>query len=61
MKSGEAGISCQRTIYNYKLSGQSPSDLNTIFEKKFTIDGAEHEPVTYLFDMIIGYEFAYSA
>jgi hypothetical protein len=35
--------------------------LNVIFEKSFTIGGAEHEAVTYLFDLTLGFDFATSA
>jgi hypothetical protein len=32
-----------------------------IFEKRFTIAGAEKEAVTYLFDLTLGFDFATSA
>lgn len=58
---GENGVYCNRNAFTYSLSGQSSNDLNTIFEKKFTIVGAQKEPVTYLFDLTIGYDFLSSA
>jgi hypothetical protein len=35
--------------------------LNTIFSETFTVDGALHEAVTYLFDLTLGFDFATGA
>jgi hypothetical protein len=61
LRHGESGLYCGRNSYRYDPAGQSPSNLNTIFEEKFSIRGAENQTVTYLFDMTIGFEFAVSA
>jgi hypothetical protein len=58
---GERGLYCTRAIYSYSLAGQSPRELNTIFEKKFTVAGAANESVTYLFDLTLRFDFAASA
>ena len=52
---------CNRNAYTYNLEGQAANDLNTIFEKKFTIVGAQKESVTYLWDLTLGFDFATSA
>lgn len=61
LKRGENGLYCKRTAFTYSLAGQNPMDLNTIYEKKFKIAGAENEAVTYLVDLTIMFEFATSA
>lgn len=61
LQHGERGLYCDRAAYTYSLAGQSPQELNQIFSKEFTIAGAEDEPVTYLFDLTLGFEFATSA
>jgi len=61
LKQGESGLYCPRVAFRYPLAGQSPQDLNTIFEKKFSILGAENESVTFLFDLTLGFDFASSA
>jgi len=43
------------------MAGESPQELNTILSEKFTILGAMTEPVTYLFDLTLGFDFASSA
>lgn len=40
LERGENGLYCQKEHYHYSLVGESPQDLNTIFEKKFKVAGA---------------------
>jgi hypothetical protein len=40
LKKGENGLYCTRKTFTYNLAGENPQDLNTIYEKKFKIDGA---------------------
>lgn len=58
---GESGLYCPRAAFSYSLAGEAPQELNVIYEKTFTITGAEHEAVTYLFDLTLGFDFATSA
>ena len=61
LQRGENGLYCQKEHYHYSLVGESPQDLNTIFEKKFKVVGAQNEPVTILFDLTLSFDFASSA
>ena len=61
MKDGERGLYCTRATFTYSLVAESPQELNKIFEKSFTIAGANKESVTYLFDLTLGFDFATSA
>lgn len=58
---GENGLYCGRQSYSYSLAGESAQDLNTIFEKKFTVAGAAKEGLTVLFDLTLAFDFAASA
>ena len=58
---GESGLYCPRAAYTYSLAGEAPQELNVIYERTFTVAGAEHEAVTYLFDLTLGFDFATSA
>ena len=58
---GESGLYCPRAAYSYSLAGEAPQELNVIYERTFTVAGAEHEAVTYLFDLTLGFDFATSA
>jgi hypothetical protein len=60
-KDGERGLYCTRAAFTYPLTGQAPQELNQIFTKSFTVAGASHEAVTYLFDLTIGFDFPTSA
>jgi hypothetical protein len=56
---GEVGLYCSRLEYTYDASA-SRSGINTIYEKKFEVVGAQ-ETVVYLFDMNLNFEFPMSA
>jgi hypothetical protein len=60
MRGGEKGLYCTRQSYSYPVSS-SKQELEVIFDKKFSIVGVEHQAVTYLFDLTLGYDFASSA
>jgi len=40
LERGENGLYCNRKQYHYSLVGESPQELNTIFEKRFKVAGA---------------------
>lgn len=58
---GESGLYCPRSAFSYSLAGEAAQELNVIYERSFTVAGAEHEAVTYLFDLTLGFDFATSA
>jgi hypothetical protein len=57
---GEVGLYCTRLEYTYDATN-ARSGINTIYEKKFEVLGAQGETVVYLFDLNLGYEFPVSA
>lgn len=61
LQRGENGLYCQREHYHYSLAGESPQDLNTIYEKRFKVAGSQNEPLTVLFDLTLSFDFATSA
>jgi hypothetical protein len=60
-RNGENGLYCMRQAYRYNLAGESSNDLNEIYKETFTIEGTKGEPITYLFDLTLGFDFASSA
>lgn len=57
---GDTGLFCGRLDYTYPLTAYG-TNLNTIFEKKFSVQGAGGESVLYLFDLTVGIDFVVSA
>ena len=57
---GETGLYCSRLEYVYDTTS-GRQGVNTIYEKKFEVVGAQGETVVYLFDMNLGFEFPMSA
>jgi hypothetical protein len=61
LEHGEAGLYCPRSAFSYSLAGEAPQELNVLYQKSFSIGGAESQAVTYLFDFTLGFDFATSA
>lgn len=55
---------CNKKTYSYRPQGElgsSSEELVVVYHRAFTVSGVETEAVTYLFDLTIGFEFAFAA
>jgi len=57
---GDHGLYCARLDYTYPIAAYG-NNLNTIYEKQFSVQGAGGESVLYLYDMTIGFDFVTAA
>jgi hypothetical protein len=61
LERGESGLYCPKRAYTYSPQEGSPDELVMVYHKEFKVEGAQSEPVTYLFDLTLGYEFSTAA
>jgi hypothetical protein len=57
---GDVGLYCSRLDYTYPMNGFN-QQLNTIYQKQFSVQGAGGDSVLYLLDLTLGYDFISSA
>ena len=61
LERGESGLYCDRRTFSYRPQDSNSEELVVVYQKQFSVVGAEKEAVTYLFDLTLGFEFAAAA
>jgi hypothetical protein len=61
LERGESGLYCDRRAFSYKPHDGNADELLVVYQKSFSVVGAEKEAVTYLFDLTLGFEFPAAA